>query len=483
VSRNSKPRPRPPQESGTDRKIEASLRYSVLDAASFSMMLGTGESYFQAFAVFLRGTLMQVGAVYSVPMFLGSIAQLLSAWAVRVFGSRKGFVVAMALTRTLLFVPLILVPFMGPWRVWILLALICLYFTANYLGIPAWTSWMRDLVAESRRGQYFARRNSLANLVALVGVVAGGIVLSLYPRDSLWGFVLIFGIALLGSVGSTVFLALKIDLPHEEPRRAGENLLQFTAAMGTSNFGRFVLFNALLHFGVFLAGPFFVPYMLGTLGFSYLQFMIATSLVVGLKFLAMPLWGELSDRYGNRKVLALASILVALLPFTWMAGGSFWWICLIQAIGGVAWAGFDIAALNFAYDLMPGEKVTRYASFNGFYKGLAVFAGGLAGGFLIRHIELFGSAFYALFAVSGAFRVVFAIPLLLLLKEVREVEHISYRNLMFKLISMGPRRGVQMLVIGRKKEPAPERSRGGGARGAAHGGTRDAGQEAGGGTL
>jgi len=205
--------------------------------------------------------------------------------------------------------------------------------------------------------------------------------------------------------------------------------------------------------------------------------------VVGLKFLAMPLWGELSDRYGNRKVLALASILVALLPFTWMAGRSFWWICLIQAIGGVAWAGFDIAALNFAYDLMPGEKVTRYASFNGFYKGLAVFAGGLAGGFLIRHIELFGSAFYALFAVSGAFRVVFAIPLLLLLKEVREVEHISYRNLMFKLISMGPRRGVQMLVIGRKKEPAPERSRGGGARGAAHGGTRDAGQEAGGGTL
>jgi MFS family permease len=443
-------------EPATSRKIEASLRYSVLDAASFSLMLGTGESYFQAFAVFLRGTLMQVGAVYSVPMFLASLAQLLSAWAVRVFGSRKGLVVTLALTRTVLFVPLLLVAFLGPARVWVLLALISLYFTLNYLGVPAWTSWMRDLVAESRRGQYFARRNSLANLVALGGVVAGGVVLSLYPRDSAWGFIVIFAIALAGSVGSTVFLALKIDLPHEEPRRSGESLLQFTAGMGRNNFGRFVLFNTLLHFGVFLAGPFFVPYMLDTLGFSYIQFMVSTSVVVGLKFLALPLWGELSDRYGNRKILALAAILVAVLPFTWLVGGSFWWICVIQGLSGFAWAGFDIAALNFAYDVMPGEKVTRYTSFNGFYKGAAIFVGGLAGGFLLRHIQLFGSPFHALFAASGAFRLVFAVPLLLLLKEVREVEHISYRSLMFKLISMGPRRGVQMFVIGRKKGPEPE---------------------------
>ncbi|MBN1834903.1 MAG: MFS transporter [Spirochaetales bacterium] len=449
--RSLRPRREPLRDPDAARAVERSLRYSVLDAASFSLMLGTGESYFQAFAVFLKGTLMQVGAVYSVPMFLGSVAQLLSAWAVRLFGSRKGLVVTLAAARTLLFVPLVLVPLMGPFRVWVLLALISAYFALNYLGIPAWTSWMRELVAESRRGAYFARRNGLANLVALVGVVVGGVVLSLYPRQSAWGFVLIFAVAFLGSVGSTVFLALKTEAPHEERRRSGESLLRFTVGLGRSNFGRFVLFNGLLHFGVFLAGPFFVPYMLGTLGFSYLQFMVSTSLVVALKFLAMPLWGELADRYGNRKVLALASVLVALVPFGWMAGRSFWWICVIQGIGGVAWAGFDIAALNFAYDLMPAEKVTRYTSFNNFYKGLAIFAGGLVGGFLLHRLELFGSAFQALFAVSGAFRVVFAIPLLRVLKEVREVEHISYRDLMFRLVSMGPRRGVQLFVIGRKK--------------------------------
>jgi MFS family permease len=435
-------------------RIQASLRYSVLDAASFSVMLGTGETYFQAFAVFLKGTLMQVGAVYSVPMFLGSLAQLLSSWTVRRIRSRKRLVVAAAVVRTTLFVPMVFVPFMGPPRVWILLGLISLYFALNYIGIPAWTSWMRDLVAESQRGQYFSRRNSLANLVALAGVVAAGVVLSLFPGESPWGFFLILAVAFLGSVGSTVFLALKVDMPYEEPRRTDENLLRFSVSLVRSNYGRFVLFTALLHFGVFLAGPFFVPYMLNTLGFDYLQFMIATSLVVAVKFVAMPIWGELSDRYGNRKILALASILVSVLPFTWMAGRSFWWVCVIQGLGGLAWAGFDIASLNFAYDLMPGEKVTRYTSFNVFFKGMAIFLGGLAGGFLIRHIQLFGSPFYALFGLSGAFRVAVALPLLLLLKEVREVEHISYRNLMFKLISIGPRRGMQLFVIGRKDAAA-----------------------------
>jgi hypothetical protein len=53
------------------------------------------------------------------------------------------------------------------------------------------------------------------------------------------------------------------------------------------------------------------------------------------------------------------------------------------------------------------------------------------------------------------FRAAFAVPLLVLLKEVRVVEHISYRNLMFKLISMGPRRGMQLLVIGRKNGTPP----------------------------
>jgi len=180
--------------------------------------------------------------------------------------------------------------------------------------------------------------------------------------------------------------------------------------------------------------------------------MIATSIVVLLKFVTLTLWGELADRYGNKKILVLSSLFIAVLPLLWIVSPAFWWICLIQALGGLIWSGFDISALNFAYDVLPAEKVTRHTSYLIFYRGLAIFIGGLIGGLLIHHFSLLGSKYYGNFFLSGVLRILIAVPFLFFLKEERSVEQISYRNLMFKLISVGPRRGLQLFLIGRSKK-------------------------------
>jgi MFS family permease len=437
-----------------DGQIRRSLRYSVLDAASFSVMLGASESYFQAFAVFLKGTVFQVGIVYTVPIFVASCIQLFSQAILRRVRSRKRLAVGAGLARTFLFLPLLFVFFMGPLRVWILLAIICLYFALNYLPISVWTSWMRDLVEDSRRGAFFSRRNATANLVALAAIVVAGLILEALQERELFGFITIFALALLGSLGSYLFLRQKYEAPYRAPERPQEGLLSFTAGLLRSNYGRFVLLNVLLYFGVFLAGPFFVPYMLNSLQLSYFRFMVATSLVVLVKFLTMPLWGELGDRYGNRRILTLATLLIGLAPLGWLVSRTFLWICLVQALGGLAWAGFDIASLNFAYDVLPEEKVSTHTSYLIFLRGLAIFAGGLLGGVIVQRFRLFGSPYYGIFGLSGVVRLAVALPLLLLLKEERPVEHISYRHLMVKLISIGPRRGLQLLLLGRpRKEP------------------------------
>ncbi|HUV07298.1 MAG TPA: MFS transporter [Spirochaetia bacterium] len=436
-----------------DRQIKNSLRFSILDAASFSVMLGAAESYFQAFAIFLKGTLFQVGYVYSIPMCLGAVMQLFSSSALRLFRSRKRLTVAAGLLRSLLLVALFFVFYMGEARVWILLLIISLYFALNYLPAPVWTSWMRDLVDDSKRGAYFSRRNRMANLIALFAVVIAGLILEANRGETLTGFTIIFAIALAGSLGSSVFLSLKYDIPYAQSRKSREGLFRYSARrLFRTNYGKFVLYNFVLHFGVFLSGPFFVPFMLDTLKMSYLNFMIATALTVLVKFVTMPLWGAMSDQYGNRKLLIVASLFISILPLTWLLGHPFWWICLIQGFSGLAWAGFDITALNFAYDVVPQGKLTRYTSYLIFYRGIATFLGGVAGGFIMHHFVFLGSAFYGIFLLSGLVRLLLALPLLFLLKEVRKVEHISYKNLMFKVLSIGPRRGLQMLLIGRVNE-------------------------------
>jgi MFS family permease len=362
-----------------EARIRSSLRYSLLHGAAFSLMLGSAESYFQAFAVFLKATVSQVGIVYTIPMFAATPIQLHASSLLGWIRSRKNLTVLTAALRTLLFIPLVLVYYMGVARVWVLLGLLCMYFALNYLSVPAWTSWMRDLVDENRRGAYFSRRNRISSLVALLGIIFAGLILEYFKVRPFLGFTLIFSVALPGSIGSTIFLSLKYDVPYTEASPSREGFFHFSFGMFRSNYGRFVLYNFCLYLAVFFSGPFFVPYMLKELDFSYMQFMIATSLVVLIKFVTLTLWGELADRYGNKKILVLSSLFIAVLPLLWIVSPAFWWICLIQAISGLAWSGFDISALNFAYDVLPAEKVTRHTSYLIFYRALAIFIGGSIG--------------------------------------------------------------------------------------------------------
>lgn len=53
-----------------DPRYESSLRHSMRDSVAWSVMIGSGENYFSAFAVFLRATTAQIGILATVPQYL-----------------------------------------------------------------------------------------------------------------------------------------------------------------------------------------------------------------------------------------------------------------------------------------------------------------------------------------------------------------------------------------------------------------------------
>jgi len=430
-------------------RVQRSLRWSVADGASFFVMMGAAEAYFQAFAVYLKGTVFQVGLVSTLPIAVASLLLLAAGPLGSLFGSRKRFNVAAALLRTALFLPLALTPLMGPARVWLLLALVCLYFLLNYLPNPAWTSWMRDLVGEANRGAYFGRRNAIANLAGLAATVLAGLFLQLFAARPLFGFLLLFNLAFLGSAGSTLFLSVQHD-PGQggvAPRRQG--LAAFLRELPRSNYGRFAAFNFLLYFGTFLSSPFVVPYMLRELHLDWLQFMVATAVVSLFKFAALPVWGRLGDRYGSKRILVLSAFLVCTTPFSWFLARSFGGVLLVQAWGAFAWAGFEIAALSFGFDTMPPALVHEYTTWLLLFRGAATLAGGLVGSLLLPLFTVAGSPFLASFLVSGLFRLLLVFPLVFLMREERRVPDISYPALVIKLLSMAPRALLRRWFPGR----------------------------------
>src|SRR5262245_19570427 len=125
-----------------DPVVDKALRHSVRDGMAYTVQVGAGETYFSAFALFLRATAPQVALISTLPPLLGSLAQIFSAWVGTFVGRRRLIVWACAL-QALLWLPILLVPVALPgYAVAALLALLVLYHGANNLSAPQWTSIM-----------------------------------------------------------------------------------------------------------------------------------------------------------------------------------------------------------------------------------------------------------------------------------------------------------------------------------------------------
>src|SRR5690606_19586644 len=157
-----------------DPAIDRALRHSVRDGMAYSIAAGGGETYFSAFALFCGATAPQVALLTTLPPLLGSLAQILSAWLGNFVG-RKRLILTGATLQAFTWLPIIALPFWFPDQaVAILLALFALYHGAGNLVAPQWTSMMRDLVSERRRGRYFGHRTRLTTLTSFAALVLCG---------------------------------------------------------------------------------------------------------------------------------------------------------------------------------------------------------------------------------------------------------------------------------------------------------------------
>src|SRR6478609_5003082 len=69
------------------------LAYSTGDAASYSLMVGLGETYFSAFALAIGTGQTFAGLLATLPQMAGALLQLASPWGVKKLGSHRRWIV------------------------------------------------------------------------------------------------------------------------------------------------------------------------------------------------------------------------------------------------------------------------------------------------------------------------------------------------------------------------------------------------------
>lgn len=425
------------------RLVKKSLRYSVLDGSAYSAMLGLTQDCITPFALALKATTVQVGFLSSIPNLAMALSQLAVPHLAEKATSRKKFMLPIVFAHALMWLPVLLIPYLLPGeKIWWLIGFFTVITVLGSLGNPIWGSMMADLVPEELRGKFFGFRGMVGELLTLVFLFISGAILEVFNKRIFAAFTIIFGSALVFRLVSGFFLSRMYDPPSSSTRKTAFQIVEALKKLPSTNVGRFILYVAAMKFATYLAGPFFAVFMLRDLQFSYLTYVAitATSDLVNILFLSF--WGKRADRAGNIKVLKITALLVPLVPLLWLVNREIYYLIPIQIISGFAWSGFNLVSVNFLYDAASPEKRTQYIALSNALNGVAICLGALTGGLLATHLPtLFGYQLLSLFLISALARGLVGIRLYSRVFEMRRVRETTTAELLFGglLLPLHPR--------------------------------------------
>jgi MFS family permease len=420
--------------------IRKSLRVSFWDGVFAASMVGLTAEYFTPFALALKASVSQIGALTALPSLAGSFSLLKSADITESVGSRRKVIYFLVFLQALVLVPVILIPYLFKnWAVGALIVLVSVFNVFGAFSTPVWQSLMADYLPHNKRGRYFGWRNKVLGGVTIISLFGAGMILYFFKSNILPGFLIIFSLACLCRFTCVYFLFQMYEPKQHLRKEAYFSFWDFIKRARESNFARFVIFNSAFIFSVYLASPFFSVLMLKDLKFNYFTYTVLITVVSIATIFTIDRWGRNADRIGSIKVLRVSSLLFASLPFWWILNQNPVYLIFAQVLSGIAWAGFNLCSINFIYDAVTPAKRTRCIAYFYFFNGLAICLGSFVGGFLANRVpNIFGYRLFSLFFIAGTLRFIIALTLPRRIKEVRPVEKISSKDLFFRIVGLRP---------------------------------------------
>lgn len=375
---------------GTDRTFRLVL-YDAL--ASEAMGTLTTGVFLAGFLVDLGASNVAIGVLAAVP-FAVQFLQLPAVVLVERLRTRRAICTwAAAIGRSFLLLAA-LAPFLpGKAGIALLIGAVALNQALAAIAGCSWNSWMRDLVPETEFGRFFGRRAAATTALATVLALVCGLLIdrwkALLPGHPAYVYSCMFvASAAIGFYGVWL-LSITPDqpMPPATQRTAMRALLAMP--FRDHNFRRLMIFLGSWNFAANLAAPFFVVYMLKTIGYSMTTIIVLTTASQLSNLAALSLWGTLIDRFSNKAVLGIAAPLFLICTLAWSFTGLAWVqpavffvLLAIHILMGIATAGVALASGNIAMKLSPAGQATAYLAANSVVSATCAAIAPILGGLL-----------------------------------------------------------------------------------------------------
>ncbi len=401
---------------GERRMIQEGLFSRTMDSL-------TGGVILAGFALALGATDVQIGVLGAIPL-LAQLAHLPALALLRRFLDRRPLVAWVAGAARLLLLVLAALPFLDTRvsRVDALLALMAAYATLATLSGAGWQVWIREMVPRDRLGAWFGRRMAILAAVGLVTVLVAGEFVSLWRGGPLVAYALLFALGGACGLASALVLARTPSVVVASPHAEGVSLA-LRRTFCDSNYRRVLAFLAAWGFAANLALPFVSVVLLRTLQYPVALATLLAALSQATNVLGLRLWAPLTDRFGNKPVIALCAGLFVATMLAWALTPKLPVVATlvaavaVHALLGFANAGLDVASTGLVMKMAPLDEAPAYLSSASLVKALAAGVAPLLGGLLVAalagrlvlwfapHDALFlASALLGLAAVHGLLR-------------------------------------------------------------------------------
>lgn len=371
-------------------KVRRNLNLSTIEGMFWAIMYGAGDSYISALGVFLNFTAFQISLLNSFPQFIGSCLQLLSATIKNKFNSIRKFVSIISLIQSLMWLLLILL-IRSYDNFFIILVWTCIYFSLASVIAPAWTAWMGYFVPNRLRARYFGKRNKIIGFTTFVATFLAGYILDLFDDNMILGFSIIFSFAFLGRLLSAFYLNKKYDFNRKETNNLYQYIKSIRNQKNVRQIYYYIKFISYISFSMMFFGPLFSIYMLRTMEFSIFIYTIIITLFEIFNFSTSSIFGKISDKIGDFKLLRISVFVIIILPILWIGiyyiENKTYQIAvtfLISAIAGTTFSAFNLSSFNLIYKISEKEDVIYFSSIINFSRGTAILLGGIFAGLLVE---------------------------------------------------------------------------------------------------
>ena len=308
------------------------------------------------------------------------------------------------------------------------------------------TTWHVARVPSGKLGRFNAGRSCWGQTAAVgallsVAAVVGALPESGASRADWLGVVMLVGCGI--GLAGIVLLRRVPPLPEPPAMREERSAREvIRTVLADRAFRPLLVYNVCFGFATHLCSPFFLAFALQGLGFTAGEVALLSATGLGTGALMLPLWGRVTDRFGNRPVLLGCGAWAAVVPFLWVVlahQSTPYSVFLIEVLSGAAWAGINLASANTLSKIAPRDHrrlayVGTFSALSGSMVGLAPLLGGALIAGLVPLVGM-TLAYKGVFALSGVLR------LLSLFRLRHVVEHRS-RTLAHSARSLG-RHGVR----------------------------------------